>query len=38
MYEVILTFRPDFHESLAERCSTEEEARLLAAQICAPAG
>jgi len=35
MYEVILTYRPDFHETLAERCNTEEQAQNLAANISA---
>ncbi len=35
MYEVILTYRPDFHETLVDRCDTEARAQSLAANISA---
>jgi hypothetical protein len=35
MYEVIVTYRPDFVEQMVERCATLEEAQAIAKQLSA---
>ena len=35
MFEVLVTYRPDFHEKVVERCATIEEAQTRAEHILA---